>query len=53
MQGVGSGAPDGSGVANGSNDVPGSQIGGSSGSQTAVGANDPPQVLPNGAKLLL
>lgn len=59
MHGVGSGGAngsnvaDGSGVKNGSNVVPGSQTGGSTGAQTSVGANVPPQVFPNGAKLLL
>ena len=53
MQGVGSGEPSGSNVASGSKDVPGSHVGGGAGEQMTVGANTPPQLLPNGAKLLM
>jgi hypothetical protein len=52
MHGVGAGLPKGSTVANGSNDVPGSQMGGWTGAQISVGAKTPPQVRPNGVKPL-
>ena len=53
IQGVGSGEPSGPNVASGSKDVPGSHVGGGAGVQMTVGANTPPQLLPNGAKPLL